>query len=148
MISSNLRSLAKPLIAVADDDELIRTVLRFALEAHDYEVLEASSGAGAVALLQSHPIDVLILDIHFPGESFEQTWAAVTSARTAESTGESTAESSRTPRPAVILLSGDSCSPIVPHTGGVEFLRKPVELAEFQSTVARLLATVRNEDAP
>jgi CheY-like chemotaxis protein len=117
----------QPLIVVADDDELIRTVLQFALESLGFGVIEASRGADAVELAREHSVDLVILDVNFPGEDFEQNWEALNAIPA--------------PRPAVILLSGDSQGPAVTNDSGVEFLRKPVELAELQASVARMLST-------
>ena len=54
-------------ILVADDEELIRTLVRDFLENAGYEVLEASNGQEAVELFDSTPgIQVVILDLMMP----------------------------------------------------------------------------------
>ena len=54
-------------ILVADDEELIRTLVRDFLENAGYEVLEASNGQEAVDLFESTPgIQVVILDMMMP----------------------------------------------------------------------------------
>jgi two-component system cell cycle sensor histidine kinase/response regulator CckA len=118
---------AQLLAVVADDDELIRTVVQFAVESLGITVLEASTGAAAVALVREHPVDLVIVDIHFPGETFKQVWDDLGAARF--------------PRPAIIVLSGDAAVPAEANGPSVEFLRKPVELGELQAAVARLLRT-------
>ena len=53
-------------ILVADDDPEIREVLRLLLTGEGYEVLEASDGSEAIALLNS-AVDLVILDVMMPG---------------------------------------------------------------------------------
>jgi two-component system OmpR family response regulator len=55
-------------ILIVDDDPGIRTVVRLLLESRGYEVLDADSGASAVAVIGGRPdIDLIILDIMMPG---------------------------------------------------------------------------------
>lgn len=127
MTDPNAGTSGPPLAVVADDDELIRTVLRFALESLGITVLEASTGAAAVAAVHSNPVDLVILDVRFPGETFEQTWVNLCAARL--------------PQPAIIVLSGDAAGPAETHGPLVEFLHKPVDFAELEASIARLLPT-------
>lgn len=57
-----VRSTGK--ILIADDDELLRDVLKTMLS--DFEVIEADSGKRAVVLYQMHRPDVVIMDIVMP----------------------------------------------------------------------------------
>jgi CheY-like chemotaxis protein len=57
----------KPLILVVDDEPPIRSLLRQTLLEEGYEVLEAPDGPTALDLAQSHPIDLVLLDIRLPG---------------------------------------------------------------------------------
>jgi two-component system, OmpR family, phosphate regulon response regulator PhoB len=50
-------------VLVVDDDEPIRTVVRFGLDA---EVLEAADGPSALRLLDEQPVDVVVLDLMLP----------------------------------------------------------------------------------
>jgi len=54
-------------ILVADDDEFFRCALIQWLEAHQYQCTGAANGATALACLQVGVFDVLISDIHMPG---------------------------------------------------------------------------------
>lgn len=117
----------RPLVVIADDDELIRTVVRFSLEELNLSVLEASSGAETIAAVQQHDVALIVLDVHFPGEVFEGLWAEL--------------NADQQNRPAVILLSGDLTAPTASGDSRVEYLKKPVELAQLQASVARLLAS-------
>lgn len=53
-------------ILVVDDNPEIRRLMRLTLE-DSYEVLEAENGAGALALVQQHRPELVILDVMLPG---------------------------------------------------------------------------------
>lgn len=53
-------------ILVVDDDPHIRDVLGFALEKAGMKVTHAEDGRQAVALFQTHPADLIVLDINMP----------------------------------------------------------------------------------
>jgi CheY-like chemotaxis protein len=62
-------SQAPVLLVVDDDDEVRQTVLEI-LEAHGFEVLQASSGAEALEILRDNPrIRLLFTDVLMPGIS-------------------------------------------------------------------------------
>jgi DNA-binding response OmpR family regulator len=54
-------------VLVADDEAAIRLVVRHALDGFD--VLEAESGLAALEILQSTPVNALLLDVMMPGLS-------------------------------------------------------------------------------
>ena len=61
-------------VVLADDYARIRTQIRSALEAGGCEVVgEAGTGEDAVRLAEEHRPDVVLLDIHMPGDGI---WAA------------------------------------------------------------------------
>ncbi|HEX5722978.1 MAG TPA: response regulator, partial [Acidimicrobiia bacterium] len=55
-------------IGISDDDQLIRAGLRMIIDQEpDFEVVaEAGTGAEAIDLVTSHPIDVMLMDIRMP----------------------------------------------------------------------------------
>ncbi len=55
-------------IGICDDDQLIRAGLRMIIDQEpDFEVVaEAGTGAEAIDLVTSHPIDVMLMDIRMP----------------------------------------------------------------------------------
>lgn len=55
------------LILLADDDELVRSVVRLTLEDEIYEFLEAADGVEALDLCRQHRPDLAILDWRMPG---------------------------------------------------------------------------------
>jgi two-component system, OmpR family, KDP operon response regulator KdpE len=58
---------AAPLrVLVIDDEPPIRKLLRVGLSAHDYQIVEASSGKMALELLGEQPPDLIILDLGLP----------------------------------------------------------------------------------
>ena len=56
-------------IVVVDDDPRVRTLLRGCLEGESYRVLEAPDSVTLFALLASHHVDLVTLDIALDGES-------------------------------------------------------------------------------
>src|SRR5262245_3579770 len=55
-------------VLVVDDEESVRESLRLILE-ENCDILEARDGARAIEILQSHEVDVVMLDQRMPGES-------------------------------------------------------------------------------
>ncbi len=54
-------------VLVVDDDEMLRRLVRVVLEADDYDVVEAPSGADALQALTTIEPDVVVLDVMMPG---------------------------------------------------------------------------------
>jgi len=54
-------------ILLVDDDLQVRTMFGLALRRNGYQVLEAASGAEALALARQHLPDLILTDIHMPG---------------------------------------------------------------------------------
>lgn len=54
-------------ILVVDDERQIRRVMRVALEAEGYAVIEARTGEEALEQLANHPVDLILLDLNMPG---------------------------------------------------------------------------------
>ena len=54
-------------IMIVDDDPQIRRVLRTALVAQDYEVVDARNGEEALEKLRDEKLDLVILDVNMPG---------------------------------------------------------------------------------
>lgn len=53
-------------ILLVEDDKITRAILRECLEDHDFVVLEAANGHRAVEILLSHPVNLVLLDLHLP----------------------------------------------------------------------------------
>lgn len=61
-------------ILLVEDEEAVRKIAKLALESHGYTVVEASSGAEALAIAKpfGKPIDLVISDVVMPGMSGRQ----------------------------------------------------------------------------
>ncbi len=70
-------------ILLVEDEELVRDVAIRILTEHGYEVLVASSGGAALALIDSHPgtIDLLLTDVVMPGLTGRELAELVSEAR-------------------------------------------------------------------
>jgi DNA-binding response OmpR family regulator len=111
-------------VLIADDDTLVRTVLRIALTQAGYDVTEARNAIEAVAFARSHKPDLVVLDINMPGGLVGDTLSAVRA---------------DDPDLPVLLLSGESGLPAELTGASVEFARKPISLDELLTRVSTLL---------
>jgi two-component system, NtrC family, nitrogen regulation response regulator NtrX len=117
--------MVKSRILVVDDEEPIRKTLRMTLEYEGYEVVEASSGAEALVLIEKEPTDLVFLDIKMPGMDGLEVLEKLTE---------------RAAGPQVIMVSGHgSVQTAVQATklGAFDFIEKPLE-------TERVLVAVRN----
>lgn len=112
-------------VLIADDDALVRIVLRAALERYGFRVVSAESGSKALELLPATAPDLVILDARMPGLTLDETLERV---QPSPNTG-----------PPVLVLSGQ-LEPI-PQAHGPRRgqLGKPVELATLLAEMDRLL---------
>ena len=53
-------------VLIVDDDEDVRVLMTDWLDANDYEVLTASNGQEGLELIQTEPLDLVILDLQMP----------------------------------------------------------------------------------
>jgi len=60
------KAQAKPVVMVVDDSITVRKVTTRLLERNDYEVVTAKDGVDALAQLQEHRPDVMLLDVEMP----------------------------------------------------------------------------------
>jgi CheY-like chemotaxis protein len=67
-------------IVVADDDPDIRRLIVFTLRRRGYEVLEASAGDEALALVQQERPQLVVLDVMMPGLTGPEVAAALSQA--------------------------------------------------------------------
>ena len=64
-----MRVLEETTVLVADDDDDIARLMRDYLEADGHSVLMAGDGPEAVAALEEHAVDCVLLDVMMPGAS-------------------------------------------------------------------------------
>ena len=63
---NQLKSTNSPVILIADDDRDILSIIETILQEDGYQTLTASDGEQAVMLVQTHAVQLLILDIMMP----------------------------------------------------------------------------------
>ena len=66
-------------IMIVDDDPQIRRVLRTALVAQGYEVMDARNGEEALEKLRDEKVDLIVLDMNMPGMDGMETCRTVRS---------------------------------------------------------------------
>jgi DNA-binding NtrC family response regulator len=54
-------------ILIVDDDSTIRRTFSRILQSKNYDTMEAASGEEALALINSQPVDLVLLDLKMPG---------------------------------------------------------------------------------
>ncbi|MEE9293000.1 MAG: diguanylate cyclase, partial [Acidobacteriota bacterium] len=119
----------KPLILVTDDDTMMRTLLREALEAAGFRIEEATNGIEALKAFKAHSPDIVILDVLMPHmDGFE----ACTELRKLPG-GESI--------PIVMITGMDDIDSInrAYETGATDFASKPLNLIVFCHRLRYLL---------
>jgi two-component system, OmpR family, phosphate regulon response regulator PhoB len=111
----------KPLVLVVEDDTALRQMFRVALLLDGFEVREAADGYEALAILEQHPPDLVVLDLGLPRVSGLFVHAEIAS------------RSATKDVPVVIVTASDVD---LTNVSAACILRKPV-------TPDKLLATVR-----
>jgi signal transduction histidine kinase len=120
-------------IVVAEDEPMVRSVIKHVLEGAGHRILAAEDGEQALGLVLGHagPIDLLISDIAMP-----------------KLDGHGLARQVREQRPGVrvLLISGHGWqaeAPASPSTTGIHFLQKPFSAELLLETVAGVLGSPR-----
>ena len=107
---------------VADDDALIRRVMAITLESDGWTALEAADGSATIEMLDTHEVDLCVMDRHMPGAPLESRLELIDRLR---------------PQAGIVVLSGDADGP---HPEGrVVYLAKPVDIQELRDGVARAM---------
>ncbi|HEX8535506.1 MAG TPA: response regulator [Allosphingosinicella sp.] len=118
-------------VLVVDDDEDVRTTVRYALEELGYRVEEAADGASALALLAERRPDAAIVDFAMPGMN-----------------GAEVARQARLLHPdlPVLFASGYADTDALGDALGSEMplLRKPFQLGELAAQLAQSIAAGRS----
>jgi DNA-binding NtrC family response regulator len=113
----------RPTIALIDDDPAVRSALAAAIGDASYHVVSAASGAEGLAVLESQPVDLAIVDIVIPGRM-----GGIDMVREAKRYN---------PDLRVIFTSGYPPPPEMSKLG--VFLPKPARLATLLAAIAREL---------
>lgn len=119
----------RPLVVLAEDDELVRRPLRRTLEHVGFDVLEAADGERALRLVMEHLPRVRLV---------------VTDHRMPRMTGAELVRELRRRAPGVpvVLVSGHGAEDVAAEVGADAWLRKPFQLVDLART-ARLLLEAR-----
>jgi CheY-like chemotaxis protein len=113
-------------VLVVEDDVLTRFMVAEELRTSGFKVLEASTGADAISILETLPVDLVFTDIYIPGSLG----------------GLDVAEAARRLRPApqVILTSGRLRPDDIPNVREFgTFIAKPYLLSRVVDLVRRML---------
>jgi signal transduction histidine kinase len=128
--------LAGVRVLLVDDEEAVRRPIARFLGRRGAEVLEASDGVAALALLERVDADVILADLRMPRMDGSALFVALTTARPALAAR-------------VLFLSGDVSQLGDGGTGSLprdRILVKPVELAELERRVLEFVKTGRRGD--
>jgi two-component system, cell cycle response regulator len=119
-------------VLIADDEEMVRELLRSALALDGHEVLEAADGPSAMELVYSQRPEVVLLDLNMPGLRGEQV---LIRARELDSP------------PDVIIITGQGSlesATLAVRYHARDYLPKPLDLAEVRTKVTQILAERQN----
>jgi len=120
--------VAKQRVLIVDDDDAIRTSISEALARHDRDVRAAENATTALSGLDRWRPDVVLSDVRMPGLDGLELLQLL---------------AERVPEADVIMMTAFDDMPTIVsamRAGAVEFLVKPLDLAELRQTVDRLFA--------
>jgi two-component system cell cycle response regulator len=122
--------MTAPLILIGDNSQVVREVLRWHLESHSYQVVEATDGAESLALARQQKPTVILLSVEMPTLNGHQVLARLK------------ADPEVCDTPVVFITAHTETTDVVEglRLGAHDYLRKPFEPAEV---IARVSAAVR-----
>lgn len=119
-------------ILVIDDEELVRDTIAELLQAAGHVVLLASSGEDALAMVQAHRVDLILVDYAMPGMNGLEVVQRL----------KANAETSRIPIVALTAATAIVANELT-QAGCIGFIPKPFEPSEFRQLITEFLnATV------
>ena len=115
-------------IAVVDDQDDVRSLMTLMLRRKGYSVIDASSGADAIRIIESHhgSIDLLVTDVMMPGIGGKELYEYL---------------SGRHPRMKVLFVSGYTDQAFRGGKGEAAFLAKPFLLDTLARKIREILET-------
>lgn len=132
-VAAALAGASRRLVLVADDDADARQLLAHLLRRQGYEVVEASDGAEAVALVHARRPDLALLDVRMPGTD---GFAALAALRSDPATRD---------LPVIMLTASPGTladgRPEAERLGGVRLVAKPSSAEELAATIGAAFAS-------
>src|ERR1700694_4949223 len=114
-------------VLVVDDEDAIRLAISKFLRSRGYDVTDANSGASALEILQADRFDAMICDVRMPGMAGTEVVPRAIELR---------------PNLAVLMLTAVNDAPTATEalaSGAMDYLMKPIELADLAVAVERAL---------
>ena len=118
---------AHPTLLIADDDDVVRSMLSLTLERHFDIVGAARDSDQAIALAQAAQPDVALIDVQMPGGGGLRAIHGI---------------SEVSPDTAAVVLSGDEFEPLVRElmiAGAMTYVRKGIAPAELAAVLHRAM---------
>jgi len=114
----------QPIVLIVDDDPLLTNMLRQSLTPKGFQLLEANTGAGALALLSSQTVQIVVLDMTLP-----------------DMTGLQVAQTLAQTHPAlpIVMATGHDLDPAGLPANVVDVIRKPFSLRSLAARLHELL---------
>lgn len=119
----------KPRVLVVDDDERSRGLLEVVLAIEGYDVMSADSGTRALALIEQHPPDAVVLDFIMPGMDGPELCARI----------RALPSSRRLPLLVLSGLDDPDARRTAAEAGADAFIVKPFDRADLRERLAGLL---------
>ena len=113
-----------PIVLIVDDDILLTDLFRQAMTKNGFHVLEANDGARALALLETQPVHLVLLDMTLPDMSGLQVAQALAETH---------------PLVPIVIATGHDPDPATLPDNVVEVIRKPFSMRTLAARLHALL---------
>jgi two-component system response regulator YesN len=113
----------KKVVLVADDEAVVRNLLRRVLTESGYEVMLAESGEQAVEFSRTVRVDLVLLDINMPGIGGLSALREI---------------SKQDPPPRIIMLTAVNDPQVARMTmelGALDYLTKPIDIVTLRKAI-------------
>ena len=124
-VSTDMESLC---VVVADDNRINRLLSRMLLEKHGATVLEAETGQQLMGLLPAAAVDLILLDMHMPGEDGWQVAKRLKNSRS---------PAASIPVIALSAMRNEGSAAALVEYGLVDWLVKPLDEALLTEAIVR-----------
>ncbi len=121
----------RKVVLIVDDEETVLLVFKNHLTAAGYDVQTASSGKGALALMEQHPPDLVLLDVMMPDMNGFAVCRAI----------REKPDWKKLPVIMVTGLHGKADSDEARQSGASDFLSKPVDYDELVKRIRKFIGS-------